>query len=93
MPARDQQTPQQGTKGDTGVDCRVFVLALVMYLSTNRPFAFSQKDMPNLRNWIAQTMINFGIGNNTFAPTQSVEAMGTHTSNMDHWSFLVKGFS
>jgi Ulp1 family protease len=35
---RGQQTPQQGNKEGVGVDCGVFVLAFVMYLSTNRPF-------------------------------------------------------
>jgi len=68
---RGQQTPQQGTRGNTDVDCGVFVLAFAMYLSTNRPFSFNQQDMPNLRNWIAEIMLNFGIGNNTFAPTHS----------------------
>ncbi len=81
--ARGQQTPQQGTRGDVDVDCGVFVLAFAMYLSTNRPFEFTQTEMPNLRNWIAQTMISFGIGNNTFAPTQNVDATFAPTQNVD----------
>jgi hypothetical protein len=85
--------PQQDDEEDIGVDCGVFVLAFVMYLSTNRPFEFSQTDMPNLRNWIAQTMISFGIGNGTFAPTRDVDETGTYTSNMDRWTFLVKDFA
>jgi hypothetical protein len=64
-----------------------------MYLSTNRPFEFNQTDIPNLRNWIAQTMISFGIGNNTFAPTRDVDETGTYTNNMDRWTFLVKDFA
>jgi hypothetical protein len=85
-----QQTPQQGDEKDVGVDCGVFVLAFAMYLSTYRPFGFSQTDMFNLRNWIAQTMISFGIGNNTFDPTKEADDLETHSNNMDRWTLLVK---
>ncbi len=90
---RGQQTPQQGNKEGVDVDCGVFVLAFAMYLSTNLPLEFSQTDIPNLRNWIAQTMISFGIGNTTFAPTRDVDETGTYASNMDRWTFLVKDFA
>jgi hypothetical protein len=59
-----------------------------MYLSTNRPFEFSQTDMPSLRNWIAQKMIGFGIGNNTFDPTRDADDLERHSSNMDRWTLL-----
>jgi hypothetical protein len=59
-----------------------------MYLSTvtNRPFGFSQTDMPSLRNWIAQTMVGYGIGNNTFDPMKDDEALETESSRMDRWT-------
>ncbi len=87
---RGQQTPQQGYGKDVGVDCGVFVIAYAMYLSTNRPFGFSQADMPSLRNWIAQTMIGYGIGNNTFDPMKDADALETNSSSMDRWTLLVK---
>ena len=86
---RGQQTPQQGYGKDVGVDCGVFVIAYAMYLSTNRPFGFSQADMPSFRNWIAQTMIGYGIGNNTFDPMKDADALETNSS-MDRWTLLVK---
>ena len=61
-----------------------------MYLSTNRPFGFSQADMSNLRNWIAQTMIGYGIGNNTFDAMKDAEDLETNSSSMDRWTLLVK---
>ncbi len=61
-----------------------------MYLSTNRPFGFSQADMPSFRNWIAQTMIGYGIGNNTFDPMKDADALKTNSSSMDRWTLLVK---
>ncbi len=85
-----QQTPQQGYGKDVGVDCGVFVIACAMYLSINRPFEFSQADMSSLRNWIAQTMIGFGIGNNTFDPMKDADDLETHPSIMDRWTLLVK---
>ena len=87
---RGQQTPQQGYGKDVGVDCGVFVIACAMYLSINRPFEFSQADMSSLRNWIAQTMIGFGIGNNTFDPMKDADDLETHPSIMDRWTLLVK---
>jgi hypothetical protein len=87
---RGQQTPQQGYGKDVGVDCGVFVIAFAMYLSASRPFGFSQADMSSLRNWIAQTMIGFGIGNNTFDPMKDADDLEMHSSNMDRWTLLVK---
>jgi Ulp1 family protease len=87
---RSQQTPQQGYGKDVGIDCGVFVIAYAMYLSTNRPFGFSQTDMPSLRNWIAQTMVGYGIGNNTFDPMKDDEALESESSRMDRWTLLVK---
>ncbi len=90
---RGQRTPQQDDSEGVGVDCGVFDLAFAMYLSTNRPFQFGQTDMSSFRNWIEQTMISFGIGNNTCAPTRDIDETGTYTNNMDHWTFLVKDFA
>ena len=87
---RAQQTPQQGDGKDVGVDCGVFVIAFAMYLSTNRPLGFSQADMSNLRNWFAQTMIGFGMGNNTFEPMKEADDLDMHSSNRDRWTFLAK---
>jgi hypothetical protein len=87
---RGQQTPQQGHGRNVGVDCGVFVIAYAMYLSTNRPFGFSQADVSSFRNWIAQTMIGYGIGNNTFDPMKDDDALATNSSNMDRWTLLVK---
>jgi hypothetical protein len=87
---RVQQTPQQGYGKDVGVDCGVFVIAFAMYLSASRPFGLSQADMSSLRNWIAQTMIGFGIGNNTFDPMKDADDLEMHSINMDRWTLLVK---
>ncbi len=87
---RGQQTPQQGYGKDVGVDCGVFVIAYTMYLSTNRPFGFSQADMSSLLNWIEQTMIGYGIGNNTFDPMKDADALETNSSSMNRWTLLVK---
>ncbi len=84
-----QQTPQQGYGKDVGVDCGVFVIAYAMYLCTNRPFGFSQADMPSFRNWIAQTMIGYGIGNNTFDPMKDADALESNSSSMVRWTLLV----
>ena len=80
---RSRQTPQQGYGKDVGIDCGVFVIAYAMYLSISRPFGFSQTDIPSLRNWIAQTMIGFGIGNNTFDPMREAYDPETHSSTLD----------
>ena len=63
-----------------------------MYISTNRALDFDQTDMSRLRNWISQTMVNYGIGNNTFAPLRGEDPTLSHSRGSDKWSFLVSKY-